>query len=88
MGKFEHDSQLFGHLNLDHLDAVQTALTRLGYAPGKIDGKNGPNTQGAVKVFQKQHGLTDDGIVGPATKGALQAELKRFADAGGPTGLG
>lgn len=85
MAKYTHSSQLFGYLNLDELDGVQVALTKLGYTPGKIDGKDGPNTKSAVETFQKQNGLTADGIVGPATRGALQTALKSFADAGGPT---
>lgn len=33
----------------------------------KVDGVFGPNTDTAVKEFQKQHGLTPDGIVGSHT---------------------
>lgn len=35
------------------------------------DGKFGPNTEGAVKLFQKQKKLTVDGIVGVKTMGKL-----------------
>lgn len=38
------------------------------------DGSFGRITQGAVKDFQKAHGLVDDGIVGPATWTALGVE--------------
>ena len=60
----------------------QKALQTLGYNPGKIDGLNGPNTQTAVKAFQKDHNLTVDGIVGRNTQAALAAALKSKAAAG------
>jgi peptidoglycan hydrolase-like protein with peptidoglycan-binding domain len=37
----------------------------------KIDGNYGPLTQHAVATFQRQNGLTADGIVGPKTWGKL-----------------
>lgn len=33
----------------------------------KPDGKFGPNTEGAVRLFQQKNGLTADGIAGPKT---------------------
>jgi peptidoglycan hydrolase-like protein with peptidoglycan-binding domain len=56
---------------------VQSALNRLGVPspPLKVDGIAGPLTQGAVKLFQMQHGLTIDGVAGPLTKAALAAAL-------------
>lgn len=38
---------------------------------GPADGKFGSKTQAAVKLFQKDNGLTQDGIVGPNTFTAL-----------------
>lgn len=35
------------------------------------DGKFGPNTEGAVKIYQKKKGLTVDGIAGPVTLTSL-----------------
>lgn len=50
---------------------VQWHLNRCG---GKlaVDGKYGPLTRGAVLRFQRAHGLTQDGVVGPKTRAALR----------------
>ena len=50
---------------------LQTRLTELGYSCGTIDGKYGDKTAAAVKAFQKDHGLTVDGIAGSKTLNAL-----------------
>lgn len=46
---------------------IQTALKKLGYYTGAVDGVSGPNTQNAIKKFQRAEKLTADGVVGPAT---------------------
>ena len=51
--------------------ALQERLTALGYYSGPISGNFLGNTRNAVKAFQKQNGLTVDGIVGEATWNAL-----------------
>ena len=50
---------------------IQKALDRQGFNPGDLDGLWGRRTILAVKAFQKAHGLTPDGIVGPLTLRAL-----------------
>ncbi|WMJ24097.1 spore cortex-lytic enzyme [Paludicola sp. MB14-C6] len=47
--------------------AIQEKLKERGIFNGTVDGIFGPTTESAVKKFQKQQKLTQDGIVGPAT---------------------
>jgi cell wall-associated NlpC family hydrolase len=44
------------------------------------DGIFGPQTQRAVKRYQRAHGLIVDGIVGPQTAGSLGLSLARYQD--------
>ena len=50
---------------------LQMLLNCNGYSSGITDGDFGPNTEAAVKAFQKSKGLTQDGIVGKATWTAI-----------------
>lgn len=43
---------------------LQDALNALGYSTRTLDGKFGPNTENALKAYQRQSGLTADGICG------------------------
>jgi len=47
---------------------LQQTLNNLGYWCGKVDGIFGPKTYQAVVKFQKDVGITVDGIVGPQTR--------------------
>lgn len=51
--------------------ALQKALLRKGFNPGKIDGVFGLGTQAAVMAFQQSEGLLADGVVGPRTIATL-----------------
>lgn len=46
---------------------IQTKLKELGYYKGSVDGIFGKQTRSAVIAFQKNCGLTADGIAGPKT---------------------
>ncbi|MBQ3518517.1 MAG: spore cortex-lytic enzyme [Clostridia bacterium] len=46
---------------------IQNKLKELGYYTGSVDGIFGTKTQSAVKAFQRNCGLTVDGIAGPKT---------------------
>jgi len=46
---------------------IQTVLKRLGYYTGSVDGIYGSKTKKAVTSFQRDCGLTADGICGPKT---------------------
>lgn len=50
---------------------LQQRLKGLGYDIGSVDGVFGPSTDRCLKAFQGDHGLTGDGVVGPATTSAL-----------------
>ena len=56
---------------------LQTALKRLKYYTGRLDGKFGANTETAVRKFQKARKLTQDGIAGKRTLQALEKILAR-----------
>lgn len=62
----------------DDVRGVQLLLIALGHNI-EADGDFGPKTAAAVRVVQQQAGLKSiDGIVGPATRAALQAAYKQL----------
>lgn len=60
---------------------VQHALNTLGYAkpPLAEDGKLGPKTIAAIKLFQSRNGIVVNGNASAATKAALSAALSHTA---------
>lgn len=53
---------------------LQEQLVRAGF-PIAVDGKFGPQTQGALRRFQEQRGITVDGIAGPQTLNAFESSF-------------
>ncbi len=47
--------------NASAVSRVQAGLTRLDYDPGPIDGKQGGQTTAAIKAYQRDNGLLQDG---------------------------
>ncbi|MBW4651750.1 MAG: SH3 domain-containing protein [Kaiparowitsia implicata GSE-PSE-MK54-09C] len=65
--------------------SVQSALVNQGYAVS-VDDVFGPSTEAAVINFQRAAGLFADGVVGPATAGAMN--LADPADTQSPYAIG
>ena len=53
--------------NGEEVKRMQERLQELGFYSGRIDGDFGGGTEEAVRLFQRQHGLTVDGIAGEST---------------------
>ncbi|WP_213947918.1 XVIPCD domain-containing protein [Luteibacter sp. dw_328] len=65
-----------------HVTELQTSLQKLGYTspdgtPLGTDGKFGGNTELALRAFQRDHQLKDDGVAGPKTLDALKEAQQR-----------
>ncbi|MDD4105312.1 MAG: D-alanyl-D-alanine carboxypeptidase family protein [Eubacteriales bacterium] len=55
--------------------SLQTKLKELGYYAGDVDGQYGNGTREAVVLFQQQHDLDADGLVGETTLDVLYGPL-------------
>lgn len=69
------NNQIVETFTLSENKAIQSRLKDLGYYTGPIDGYLGGYTIPAIKAFQKDYGLTVDGIVGPMTLAALKINV-------------
>jgi peptidoglycan hydrolase-like protein with peptidoglycan-binding domain len=54
-----------------HVRTLQMLLNGNGYSSGTVDGDFGPNTEKAVRAFQKAKNLIQDGLVGQNTWTAI-----------------
>jgi len=61
--------------NPEYMRWVQTALNQILGTQLAVDGVWGNQTRSAVRRFQQQQGLTNDGVVGPQTDAALRMAL-------------
>ncbi|WP_127784534.1 N-acetylmuramoyl-L-alanine amidase [Rhodococcus sp. X156] len=75
--------QLSAPMSGDDVVGLQTRLLELGYNSGRPDGIFGAQTDQALRSFQRECGITSDGICGPATLRAL-GYLARMASGGSP----
>lgn len=64
------------------MEALQQRLRDLRYWLGTVDGVFGDNTHHAVVALQKVAGLAPDGVVGAATKAALEKGVRPHPTAG------
>ena len=55
----------------EQIKRAQEQLKAAGYDPGSVDGVWGPQTEAAVRDFQKQHGLAVSGVLDDGTRHAL-----------------
>ncbi|SDF63341.1 N-acetylmuramoyl-L-alanine amidase [Blastococcus fimeti] len=67
----------------DDVINLQERLHELGYDAGPVDGVFGADTEGGLRRFQRDYGLTSDGTCGPATLRALR-QLGRKVTGGRP----
>ena len=68
----------------DQIKAVQQALNEAGYNCGTVDGLAGRKTKEAIKAFEKDHALTEDGVIDQVFLNALGVSFFRHAE---PEGL-
>lgn len=54
---------------------IQKGLKGAGYYSGAIDGKMGPDSREALRNFQRDNGLTPDGVCGDQTWNKLKTYL-------------
>lgn len=62
-GDFRYDSDQTRNWPRNIVIEVQTRLDESGFDPGTIDGIYGALTAGAIRRFQRQHGMEVDGKI-------------------------
>lgn len=65
------------------VNSIQTGLNRLGYGAGPVDGLVGVRTQTAIRAYQRNHGLLEDGRATPELADHVWSRGRPF-----PTALG
>ena len=53
------------------VELLQLAMNRAGYGELELDGSFGPQTEEALRRFQRAEGLSADGVAGRETQRAL-----------------
>ena len=73
----------------DLVEALQEDLTALDFYSGTITGSYGNLTKEAVRQFQREHGLSSDGVAGPKPLAKIKSELGEVsAEDQGTTAVG
>lgn len=54
---------------------IQSRLTTLGYGSGPADGKLGPRTREAIRLYQRDHGLLVDGNPSPELASHMEQRI-------------
>ncbi len=62
--------------NFGTVEGRQQALKDLGFYAGAVDGSWGPQSRGALILFQEKHGLAADGLWGAETERAVVGAIK------------
>lgn len=75
--------QLAAPMAGDDVGELQSRLMELGYDTGRADGLFGVRTDRALRTFQREYGLAEDGIFGPTTMASLN-QLGRKVTGGSP----
>lgn len=70
----------------DDVATLQRRLSEMGFNAGRVDGIFGPQTEAALREFQRNMGLVDDGTCGPHTFRELD-RLARTVTGGRPHAL-
>jgi N-acetylmuramoyl-L-alanine amidase len=71
----------------DDVADLQLKLASLGFDPGRVDGIFGPQTENALADFQRNAGLTTDGVCGPDVLEGLARLGSKTAEAGQVAGI-
>ncbi|WP_458071181.1 peptidoglycan-binding domain-containing protein [Rhodanobacter sp. BL-MT-08] len=84
-----HAAVLKEHSKGADVIALQSELAALGYTDShghalRADGRFGRDTVHAVENYQRNNGLTVDGVAGPATRSMLQEQVHQLENSRGP----
>lgn len=70
------------HNDAETIKSVQRMLKELGYYYGEITGRVGERTKAAIKQFQGEYDLSQDGVAGPQTIAKLESVYGSKASSG------
>lgn len=64
----------------EDVSTIQRVINNMGLNIGTVteDGRFGPNTEAAIRAFQRFVGLNDDGVIGPQTRLKFEEKLGEF----------